>query len=92
MPMSELKIYDEKYLGQGTQGRANRVRIEGLQGYFVDKVTYNMNNHENAIKNINTEKTNLSEREKKVIEIYLNYQKINQHKMKPIPVCYLAKD
>ena len=47
---------------------------------------------ENAIKNINTEKTNLSEREKKVIEIYLNYQKINQHKMKPIPVCYLAKD
>ena len=47
---------------------------------------------ENAIKNINTKKTNLSEREKKVIEIYLNYQKINQHKMKPIPVCYLAKD
>ena len=47
---------------------------------------------ENAIKNINTEKTSLSEREKKVIEIYLNYQKINQHKMKPIPVCYLAKD
>ena len=52
MPMSELKIYDEKYLGQGTQGCANRVRIEGMEGYFVDKVTYNINNNEKATKDI----------------------------------------
>lgn len=52
MPMNELKIFDEKFLGQGTQGRAFRVQIEGLDGYFVDKVTQNMNNSEKAIKDI----------------------------------------
>ena len=30
---------------------------------------------------------NLTEREKEVLMIFSNYQKINTHKMSPVPVC-----
>lgn len=46
---------------------------------------------ENAIKHINTKKINLNKREKEVVKIYLQLKKINAHKMKPIPVCYIPK-
>ena len=40
----------------------------------------------------NGDETNLSIREKEVIEIYRRLNKINQHKMVPIPVCTIPKD
>ena len=43
-----------------------------------------------ANKNINVE--TLSDREQEVFHIYLSYNKRNQHKMNPIPVCVIPKD
>jgi NAD+ synthase len=43
-----------------------------------------------ANKNINVE--TLSAREQEVFHIYLSYNKKNQHKMNPIPVCVIPKD
>ena len=39
-----------------------------------------------------TPETNFSEREKKVYEIYKRLNKMNQHKMNPIPVCLINQD
>ena len=36
--------------------------------------------------------TNFSEREKEVFEIYMRLNRINQHKMNPIPVCRIPKN
>ena len=39
---------------------------------------------------LETDKTeNYTEREKEVFQIYNKLNKINQHKMKPIPVCLI---
>jgi NAD+ synthase len=38
------------------------------------------------------EETNLSEREKVVLNIYRTLNKQNQHKMQPIPVCSIPKE
>tara|TARA_B100001029_G_C15038389_1_gene441785 strand:+ start:216 stop:980 length:765 start_codon:yes stop_codon:yes gene_type:complete len=46
---------------------------------------------EKAIKNIKSKKSNLTYREKEVIQIYLKYKKTNNHKMNPIPVCIISK-
>jgi len=46
---------------------------------------------EDAISNIKNQKKNLTNREKKVIEIYLKANKINKHKTQPIPVCIISK-
>ena len=35
---------------------------------------------------------NLSQREKKVLEIYKSFNTANKHKMDPIPVCKIPKD
>ncbi len=40
----------------------------------------------------NKETTALSERQKKVMEIYLLRNKANKHKMEPIPVCIIPKE
>jgi len=38
------------------------------------------------------EETTLSDRQKQVLEIYRTFNRINQHKMLPIPVCLIPKD
>ena len=40
----------------------------------------------------NGEETTLSDRQKQVLEIYRNFNRINQHKMLPIPVCKIPND
>lgn len=41
------------------------------------------------IENKSVDESKFSEREKEVFEIYVRLNKINQHKMKPIPVCVI---
>ena len=36
-------------------------------------------------------KSNFTTRETEVFDIYLNFNKKNQHKMNPIPVCFIPK-
>ena len=40
----------------------------------------------------NGEETTLSDRQKQVLEIYRTFNRINQHKMLPIPVCKIPND
>ena len=40
----------------------------------------------------NVEETTLSDRQKQVLEIYRTFNRINQHKMLPIPVCKIPND
>ena len=47
---------------------------------------------EKAIKNIKSNNSNLTDREKEVIQIYLKAQKSNNHKMNPIPVCIISNE
>ncbi|MEE2931492.1 MAG: NAD(+) synthase [Bacteroidota bacterium] len=42
--------------------------------------------------NFHGDKTMISKRQKKVLEIYTNLNKINQHKMHPIPVCQIPNN
>lgn len=56
-------------------------------GASYDELEQAMNQ---ANKNINVE--TLSDREQEVFHIYLSYNKRNQHKMNPIPVCVIPKD
>jgi NAD+ synthase len=56
-------------------------------GASYDELEQAMNQ---ANKSINVE--TLSDREQEVFHIYLSYNKKNQHKMNPIPVCVIPKD
>jgi NAD+ synthase len=56
-------------------------------GASYDELEQAMNQ---ANKNINVE--TLSDREQEVFHIYSSYNKRNQHKMNPIPVCVIPKD
>ncbi len=42
--------------------------------------------------NLNSNKSDLSEREAKILSIYTKLNKANQHKMKPIPVCKIPNN
>lgn len=60
---------------------------EDQLGASYDELEKAMLDHENGKK-----ATDFSGREKEVFEIYLRLNTINQHKMKPIPVCVLPKE
>lgn len=45
-----------------------------------------------AMKNINSDISSFSERQKKVMEIYLGLNRQNKHKMEAIPVCIIPKE
>ena len=81
----ELKIINDIQKAKPTDGLWEDSRND------EDQIGATYQEIEEAIKNLNSKKNNLSDREKEVIQIYLNFNKINQHKMKPIPVCIISK-
>ena len=81
----ELKIINDIQKAKPTDGLWEVSRND------EDQIGATYQEIEEAIKNLNSKKNNLSDREKEVIQIYLNFNKINQHKMKPIPVCIIPK-
>ena len=47
---------------------------------------------EKAMLNESKSESNLSKREKEVMDIYKSFNSSNRHKMLPIPVCKIPKD
>lgn len=77
----ELNLLEEIFNAVPTDGLWEDDRSDEDQiGASYDELEWAMENIKNANKNV------LSERQIKVIEIYNNFNKQNQHKMNPIPV------
>lgn len=59
---------------------------EGQIGASYEELEWAMNHLENR------SQTPLTDRQKEVLSIYNRFQKANQHKMQPIPVCLIPED
>jgi NAD+ synthase len=80
---SYLKIPDSILTAAPTDGLFGDERTDEDQiGASYDELEWAM-----AIEEAKTDQNSFSEREKEVLKIYKNLNKINQHKMNPIPVC-----
>lgn len=82
-----LKIPDSILTAAPTDGLFGDERTDEDQiGANYDELEWAMENN-----NIDITSNTLTEREKKVLEIYRKLNKINQHKMNPIPVCIINR-
>jgi NAD+ synthase len=80
---SYLKVPDSILTAAPTDGLFGDERTDEDQiGASYDELEWAM-----TIEEEKTASTSLSEREKEVLKIYKKLNKINQHKMNPIPVC-----
>jgi NAD+ synthase len=80
---SYLKIPDSILTAAPTDGLFGDERTDEDQiGASYDELEWAM-----AIEEAKTDQNTFSEREKEVLKIYKKLNKINQHKMNPIPVC-----
>jgi NAD+ synthase len=78
-----LKIPDSILTAAPTDGLFGDERTDEDQiGASYDELEWAM-----AVEETKTDITSFSEREKEVLKIYKKLNKINQHKMNPIPVC-----
>lgn len=84
-----LKVPLSIQKAQPTDGLFGDSRTDEDQiGASYDELEWAMKiKNRNDIKN-----NNLSDREKEVLKIYTKLNKVNQHKMKPIPVCKIPKE
>lgn len=81
----ELKIQQEILDAAPTDGLWDEDRTDEIQmGASYPELEWAME--------FNGDITNLTPREKEVLEIYKRLHKINQHKMIPIPVCVIPKE
>ena len=72
----------------------NAAPTDGLWGddrTDEDQLGATYNELEWAMKNVNADAKDFSEREKEVMKIYLAFNRQNKHKMDPIPVCVIPK-
>ena len=79
------KIIDEIIEAEPNDGLWNDNRSD------EDQIGASYEEIETAMINFNKNE-NLSQREKKVLEIYKSFNTANKHKMDPIPVCKIPKD
>ena len=79
------KIIDEIIEAEPNDGLWNDNRSD------EDQIGASYEEIETAMINFNKNE-NLSQREKKVLEIYKSFNTANRHKMDPIPVCKIPKD
>jgi NAD+ synthase len=81
----ELKINNEILIAPPTDGLwENQQTDEDQIGATYEELEWAMNN--------TTEKKNLTNREKEILTIFNTLNKINKHKILPIPVCKIPKE
>ena len=83
-----LKILDSIQKASPTDGLWEDNRTDEDQiGASYPELEWAMEAHKNKLT-----KSNFTTRETEVFDIYLNFNKKNQHKMNPIPVCFIPKN
>lgn len=85
----ELKVIDSILVAAPTDGLFHDGRSDEDQiGASYDELEWAMK----LLEEKSIEEVDLTERQKKVIEIYLQRNRANKHKMIPIPVCEIPND